>query len=698
MNDVTRLNEQGELVSNNRPHTIKNDHVQFTGFNGSKQVDLNLDSGEGMGIRGDNTGSVPDKRINGAEIFRAELLQGKIGQTAVIELGQVNAGATIKVTAYLNGKKVADLTPVPVPAVAWQKLTFTNIAFDRLDISSGGSQGFALRGVSFGTMPVATTGGNDIISGGSGFDTVFAGSGSSTIYADFGDIIFAGTAAANASAPSNVDVIYGQTGSHTIQLNPSRNQSDAMVFTHFTPGNGIVGIAAIDNGSRVVGTDEGDTLDFSGVTSWTASRWINGGHGNDYIQPPSGLGGFLLEGGNGDDTIYGSDGDDDIRGGAGNDIIYAVGGNNTIRPGAGDDQVTGGTGDDMFVYGGGDSSVNDKLFGGGGTNTLHNAANNQRTLSSFGPKNNIQVLSGGWRIEGTVGDNAFDFSGVTQWTGMKEVRGGAGEDTFVTSTVHNGQFYDGGADSDTVAIRLTADQLQHLLTSGQFTTLQDYVDSPTGKDRTFDTGNGGSFRVRNFEGATVLLATANGDTLLDLTALPGSFTTSNDFIEFRLLNGSGNKYARYSGETEQMDVDNPSAPFTDPQGDGNLLNISATGGTAYFFGGRLRLGVRGANESGSAMDTINPGESLIFSLGNDSMVANKAWKGVELNLERNSDWSALVTFRLNNEVVGYQIVNGTGEELVSLSPGFDLTFNEIQLEALTGAFGVKGGNAGKFYF
>jgi Ca2+-binding RTX toxin-like protein len=184
-----------------------------------------------------------------------------------------------------------------------------------------------------GTDSIEGGHGNDTIDGGTGVDTTLGGEGDDVFNANFSDHVF--------------DSILGGTGTNTIRLNPGRNQSDPIVLSSFTPANQI---QQLQGGSRVSGTTGNDILDFSAVTAWTTGRRIDAGDGDDFVQAPSGISGFTINGGSGRDTIFGSDFADVIDGGLDDDILNALAGDDLIRGGSGFNQLTGGLGRDTFFF------------------------------------------------------------------------------------------------------------------------------------------------------------------------------------------------------------------------------------------------------------------------------------------------------------------------------------------------------------
>jgi Ca2+-binding RTX toxin-like protein len=118
---------------------------------------------------------------------------------------------------------------------------------------------------------------------------------------------------------------------------------------------------------------------------------IWGGTGNDFLY--GGAGNDTLSGGLGSDRLYGEDNNDILNGGAGNDLLYGGNGNDTLYGGAGNDNLWGNAGADIFVLepGNGADTIRDyedgidKLgFSFGAVSFVQSAANAQIKLTSDG--------------------------------------------------------------------------------------------------------------------------------------------------------------------------------------------------------------------------------------------------------------------------------------------------------------------------
>jgi Ca2+-binding RTX toxin-like protein len=137
-------------------------------------------------------------------------------------------------------------------------------------------------------------------------------------------------------------------------------QSDS-VTVNGTQGDDSIAVGGDTGGLRVTGLaatitifDQDPTLD---------QLTVNGLGGNDVIDARSLKADsvrFMINGGDGNDTITGSDGSDLINGGRGNDVVFMGAGDDTFvwNPGDGSDTVEGGDGTDFLVFNGANVSEN----------------------------------------------------------------------------------------------------------------------------------------------------------------------------------------------------------------------------------------------------------------------------------------------------------------------------------------------------
>src|SRR5207237_8549700 len=111
-------------------------------------------------------------------------------------------------------------------------------------------------------------------------------------------------------------------------------------------GGNVGGLQVTGLHTAITIFDEDPTLD---------SLTVNGLGGNDVINAQSlreDAVRFVINGGDGDDTITGSDGSDLITGGRGNDVAFMGPGDDTFvwNPGDGSDTVEGQAGTDFLVF------------------------------------------------------------------------------------------------------------------------------------------------------------------------------------------------------------------------------------------------------------------------------------------------------------------------------------------------------------
>lgn len=206
------------------------------------------------------------------------------------------------------------------------------------------------RDYNFNVSPAETaavSGGDDVISSGTGKDWVFAGGGN-----DFVD------------AGSDSDVIFGDAGNDTLM--------------------------GQDGDDALFGDNHHTRID----PSLHGNDYLSGGNGNDHL---IGSGGSdYLAGGAGKDILVGDDngislqfqGDDYLDGGNDDDLLSGGGGNDTLVGGTGNDGLFGGVGNDTYI----DVEAGDLISDLEGQNTILLAeVNTAVPQAHFGVKFNAKL-------------------------------------------------------------------------------------------------------------------------------------------------------------------------------------------------------------------------------------------------------------------------------------------------------------------
>ncbi|MEG3093265.1 calcium-binding protein, partial [Sphingomonas sp. PB1R3] len=322
--------------------------------------------------------------------------------------------------------------------------------------------------------------GADVLTGDESANTLRGGSGNDVLRGAGGDDIFLVD-----GEEDGVDTVDGGSGVDTILA-----MSDGT----------MIGLAGIQNVEMISGgghtgvvlgaTDDGDTLDLSGVTLRDIQSILMG-DGNDILTGSAGA--DVIDLGAGDDVLrYGValSAGDDVDGGAGNDRIQAIadgtvihlsrmanietvtaagfanvivegsdaadifdltktayvgiarfeldGGDDTfvgsqgtdvVRGGGGDDVLGGNAGDDVFEFGAGDNG-HDRIDGGAGIDTIR--ASSDGAVIGIAALTGVEVIDGadyaGVTISLTGVADTLDLSAL-KVNGIAGIAGGAGDDT-----------------------------------------------------------------------------------------------------------------------------------------------------------------------------------------------------------------------------------------------------------------------------
>jgi Ca2+-binding RTX toxin-like protein len=227
----------------------------------------------------------------------------------------------------------------------------------------------------------------------------------------------------------------------------------------------------------VLGTGDGDTLDFGGATLVGITR-IDAGAGNDTVV-----------GGESADTIVGGEGNDTLAGGGGGDLFL-------VGPNTGIDAYAGGAGTDRIQA------------------TAANTAILVSALSGI-----EEIHAGGFRgvtVVGSVAGDVLDFSG-TVLTGIRLIDGGNGSDTITGSAGADVIFGNHGA--DTIAAGEGNDTIRFGVNT------DDFIDGGAGIDTLVSMVDGASLVWTRVSGVEVVNAFATFDEVL-------LGTTGNDVLDF----------------------------------------------------------------------------------------------------------------------------------------------------------------------
>ena len=239
--------------------------------------------------------------------------------------------------------------------------------------------------------------GDDILQSGSGADTIIGGAGSDSISAGAGDDVIMGFVGA--------DTVDGGAGYDTIVLTSSA--------TTINPA-----------------TDD----QLSSVNEVSASGLSGAATINLSIQ----LEGFVIKGGNGNDTISGGKGADTINAGVGNDTIIGF---------AGNDIIDGGEGTNTILLTASSEALN---------LAINDQIKNVQAVSAVGATSGVNIILAlqdeGFSLTGGAGDDM-----LAGGRGVDKINAGAGSDTIIGFV--GADTVDGGSGSDTISLIATSDDL-----------------------------------------------------------------------------------------------------------------------------------------------------------------------------------------------------------------------------------------------
>lgn len=255
-----------------------------------------------------------------------------------------------------------------------------------------------------------TDGINDTIFGNAGNDTINAGAGADLAYGGDGDDWLDGgpdAASDTVYGGAGNDSITGFGGDDTLQGDAGADTIGGGTGNDAIYGGDDNDLLQGEGGNDVFSAGAGNDVSYGG--DGNDVLWGNagadtqyGGAGQDVLTGVDATGGYLMDGGTGDDTFYSGGFNDTVYGGDGNDLLEGVlynnlgddlldagAGNDTVNAGDGNDDVDGGAGDDSLSGGAGA----DSLIGGDGGDLL-DAGTGDDTLYGDDPGQDSAPLPG----------------------------------------------------------------------------------------------------------------------------------------------------------------------------------------------------------------------------------------------------------------------------------------------------------------
>ncbi len=310
-----------------------------------------------------------------------------INEIKVLGPGNYSANAT----ENLLGSAGNDLITVDLNA----RLDGAIDAYLGNDTLIGGSLNDQMIG-NFGDDLFIDRGGNDTLSGNDDSDTIYAADGN--------------------------DTFIGGNGLDYLVMNVAKNLS--ATSTQLNDGVSTDQYAELE----VLGVTGNATANRIHVAQFTGAAVINGGDGDDSIF--GAIGGDFIDAGAGHDLVYGQQGDNDIVGGDGNDTVVTLDQNDVVMAGSGDDRIYANGGDD-YLNG---EDGNDAIDAGAGADTLIGGINQDTLIGGTGTDT----------LDGDDGNDVLDGGADDD-----QISGGLADDTVIAGAGNDMVFlYEGNDTAD----------------------------------------------------------------------------------------------------------------------------------------------------------------------------------------------------------------------------------------------------------
>ncbi|MEP3779870.1 MAG: hypothetical protein ABJM82_22845 [Shimia thalassica] len=475
--------------------------------------------------------------------------------------------------------------------------------------------------------------GNDTLDGAAGDDTLVGGDGDDSLIGGAGDDVFR----VDAMHVGTGENYSGGDGRDTLLLNNDITFEGLVLDTAAS----VEVIAGDSSFNFMYGTGGDNVFDLSGVTTLT----------NMYQ--------FILEGG--DDSFQGTAAADVVFGGAGNDTLIGGDGADTLIGGVGEDSLVGGAGDDVFQIEATEFGATQFVEGGEGTDTIRISEATEFSHLVLDAATSIEVIQGeGFGMYGSAGDDLIDFTGVTDASGLLDVKLEAGNDSFLGGV--SAEVVYGGEGDDTLSGGGGNDSLYG--GEGLDAAVFDFDRA----EATITLVDGGA-EVSSSLGTVFVAETTeqlvfNDNTVAysEISSVVGTHQTGTEDDD-TLEGGAGADTLEGQGGSDLLNGNNGNDILNG--GDGNDTLIGGAGDDS-LVGGESMDDLRDVIYGGEGDDILNGGygnDELRGDAGNDSVAGGF---GADTIIGGTGDDT------LTGSAFGDQIFGGDGDDFVNGGWGFDL--------------------------
>lgn len=360
-------------------------------------------------------------------------------------------------------------------------------------------------------------------------------------------------------AGSKAEAFIGKEGNDTVDY--SRSAQGVTVKLDDTDqhgphanqkAGGLTGDAAGDtykNIENVIGSSKDDYI--YGAAGGTNARLGDGNDVFDNSQLADRVGADVVDGGNGNDTIWTGHGNDTLIGGAGDDRLFGEAGDDTLTGGSGNDIIDGGSGNDVAVFSGNRVDYDIIRNADGTTSVIDRSTADgiDRVINVESLRFADQTLvneQGNWTLRGSTGNDNLagtrSADTIDGGAGNDNIRGGAGNDVLTggggADTVSGGDGDDtisSGASNDTAGDRLSGDAGNDRITGSGF---NDVIDGGSGNDQ-INSGSGDDLIYGDTNPDSIAAGTLvkTGDNLIVNGSFETNLTANRTWSVFNSIDG-----------------------------------------------------------------------------------------------------------------------------------------------------------------